>query len=307
MDKDFLVLHTPGAFGNFMAYLIDCHIAGEMLPEPFIESGASHARSYSGTTQSMDVLIPGLWKEVETSKNVLVGCVWELEHYKYILHAYYSRTNIGQYGRCGIEYCQDNFFDFVARHQASDRLQQDIVDLQSLFGLVISEENKQVPRHVLRMFFWHKMIEEEANIVVAENSKIKNYPGVDLIDIADIIDHGSLCKWFTERFNKCLDFEETHKNFIKHNRSLMEYNKAQALFGSVVKGENVAIGELTAMGEAMLLYDLEKHYFDIPFFNQTNFFENTKEIIDYVKYFPMALRQPNKLFHKHYRRFRPNE
>ena len=94
MDKDFLVLHTPGAFGNFMAYLIDCHIAGEMLPEPFIESGASHARSYSGTTQSMDVLIPGLWKEVETSKNVLVGCVWELEHYKYILHAYYSRTNI---------------------------------------------------------------------------------------------------------------------------------------------------------------------------------------------------------------------
>ena len=62
---------------------------------------------------------------------------------------------------------------------------------------MISAENKQVPRHVLRMFFWHKMIEEEANIVVAENSKIKNYPGVDLIDIADIIDHGSLCKWFT--------------------------------------------------------------------------------------------------------------
>ena len=74
MDKDFLVLHTPGAFGNFMAYLIDCHIAGEMLPEPFVESGASHSREYPDTTQSIDVVIPGLWKEVETSKNVLVGC-----------------------------------------------------------------------------------------------------------------------------------------------------------------------------------------------------------------------------------------
>ena len=86
----------------------------------------------------------------------------------------------------------------------------------------------------------------------------------------------------------------------------MEYNKSLEILDAVKQGKNIAIENLTTMGEAMILFYLETHYFDIPFFNTVDFFRNTEQIVSYVKHFPNSLRQPNKLFCKHYKRFSPN-
>ena len=308
MDKDFLVIHTPGAFGNYVAYLIDSHIKGEMLPAPFVDSGASHNRGDKEITYAMDVVIPGVWEEVGKHPDKrLIGCVWQSRYFQYILHAYYSRTNNGQYGQCGIEYCQEDFYGFIAKHFRREDFEQDIKDLKKLFGITINEQNRKVPRHVLRMFFWYKMIEDENNTVTRHNQKIKQYPGIELIDISEILDYTKLQSFFAKRFDKVIDFKDTHDAFLSKNRSLHEYNKALQIFKEIKNGAHVKIDDMSVMGEAMILFYIEKHFFDIPFHTQIEFFSDTKQVIEYVKYFPHVLRQPNKLCHKHYKRFPPND
>lgn len=307
MNKDFLVIHTPGAFGNFIGFLIDCHKAGKMLPEPFAESGSSHIREIGYSTHTMDVILPGIWSEVEKqSDKRVIGCVWSSEYFQYILHAYYGRTNSGQFGRCGVEYCQEDFYGFVSKHRAKDRIQQDIKDLEKLFGVTVDEHNKKVPKHVLRMFFWYKMIEEEKNVVWQENKKIKRYPRAELIDITEILDYRKLRVFFAERFDKVLDFQHMHSKFLSTNRSLYEYNKALEVFEAVKNSQSIKIDNISVVGEAMILFHLEKYFFDIPFYNIIEFFSNTQQVIEYVKYFPHILKQPNKLFHMHFKRFRTN-
>jgi len=308
MDRDFLVIHTPGAFGNYVAYLIDCHIKGTMLPAPFVDTGASHNRGDKKMTPAMDVVVPGLWQEVRKHYDKkIIGCVWQSPYFKYILHACYSRTNNGQYGQCGVEYCQDDFYGFIAKHDCREDFEQDIKDLEKLFGIKVNEHHRKVPTHVLRMFFWYKMIEEENNIVTRHNENIKQYPGIDLIDITEILDYVKLRTFLAKSFDRVLDFKDIHDAFLSKNRSLHEYNKALEIFKAIKNGAHVEIDDMSVMGEAMILFYIEKHFFDIPFHTQIKFFSDTKQVIEYVKYFPHVLRQPNKLFHKHFKRFQPND
>ena len=65
----------------------------------------------------------------------------------------------------------------------------------------------------------------------------------------------------------------------------------------------IEIENFSVVGEASVFYELEKHYFNIPFFNLVDFFKNTGDIIDYIKYYPDFMKQPNKLYHQYYKQF----
>ena len=304
-ENKYAVIHTPGSFGNFVAYLVDCHQQKKLLPSPFVESGAAHARIVE--TKSIDMVIPGSWQsyqEQSIDKNV-IGCVWKQEYFTYILHAYYSRTNTGQYGACGLEYAEKDFYNFVINHAAADRVKQNIVDLKELFNIEITEKNTQVSRHVLRMFFWFTIFNQEKNIVTTTNQQIKDLNNIILLDIEDIIDYKKLKMFFYKQFTIDLDFKQLHEEFLKRNKSLQDYMQAKAVIDAVKISECIEIENLSVVGEASVFYQLEKHHFNIPFFNLVNFFKNTRDIIDYIKYYPDFMKQPNKLYHQYYKQF-PN-
>lgn len=304
-ENKYAVIHTPGAFGNFTAYLVDCHRQKKILPSPFVASGASHARVKG--TSAIDMVIPGAWesyKEQSLGKSI-IGCVWKQEYFAYIMHAYYSRTNTGQYGACGLEYAEKDFYNFVMNHRAADRVKQNILDLKELFNLEINEKNTQVSRHVLRMFFWFALFNQGKNIVTTTNQQIKDLGNITLLDIEDIIDYKKFKIFFYKQFTVDLDFKQLHEDFLKHNRSLQDYMQANAVIDSVKTKKCIEIEKLSVLGEALVFYELEKHYFNIPFFNLVDFFKNTRDIIDYIKYYPDFMKQPNKLYHRYYKQF-PN-
>ena len=303
MSDTYLVVHTPGAFGNFIAHLIDCYQSNKLLPLPFVSSGASHNRH--GPTQSLDMVTPGMWEKYNNSLNgkKVIGCVWKQDFFTYILHAYFSRTNGGQYGECGLEYAEKNFHDFVQKHRATERMKQNITDLKDLFGLCVDEKNPQVPRHVLRMFFWFAMFRNAENIVSLTNNKIKNLKEIQLLDIEDIIDYAKLRSFLQKELLVDLDFSDLHAEFLKKNRSLNEYMRATAIVDAVKNNQFVDTQGLSSVSEARILYELEKIYFDVPFFNIVDFFKNTKDIIEYVKYFPNFMKQPNKIYNQYYEMF----
>lgn len=303
MSDPYLVLHTPGAFGNFIAHLIDCHQSNKLLPSPFVLSGASHNRQ--GSTKSLDMVIPGTWENYNNGSNgkKVIGCVWKQDFFTYILHAYYSRTNSGQYGECGLEYAEKNFYDFVQKHRATERMKQNITDLKDLFGLCVDEKNSQVPKHIMRMFFWFNIFKNKDNIVSITNNRIKKLAGIQLLDIEDIIDYTKLKSFMQKEFLIELDFSDLHAEFLKKNRSLKEYIRAKSIVDAVKNNQLLDTENLSIVSEASILYELEKFYFDIPFFNIIDFFKNTKEIIEYVKYFPNFMKQPNKIYHQYYEMF----
>ena len=43
--KKIKVYYTPGAFGNFLGYLIDSFSEKKLLSSPFLPSGSSHGRA----------------------------------------------------------------------------------------------------------------------------------------------------------------------------------------------------------------------------------------------------------------------
>jgi hypothetical protein len=305
MSDQYLVVHTPGAFGNFIAHLIDCHQSNKLLPLPFVDSGASHNRY--NLTKSIDMVELGMWENYNNSSNgkKVIGCVWEQDFFTYILHASYGRTNSGQYGECGVEYAEKDFHDFVQKHIATESLVQNITDLNDLFGLYIDEKNPQAPRHILRMFFWFKIFKNKDDIVSIKNNRIKNLAGIRLLDIENIIDYTKLKSFLQKEFLIDLDFSDLHAEFLKKNRSLNEYIRAKSIIHAVKNNQFVDTQGLSTVSEAWILYELEKYYFDIPFFNIIDFFKNTKDIIEYVKYFPNFMKQPNKIYHQYYEMF-PN-
>jgi len=304
MNKDYLVVHTPGAFGNFIGYLIDCHQQDTLLPPPFVESGAAHNRT-TKVTESLDMVIPGTWDQYhqQSSKKTTIGCVWQPKYFPYILHSYYGRTNGGQYGKCGVESAEKNFYNFVINHMAVDRVSQNIGYLKQLFDVEVNEQNQQVPRNVLRMFFWFVLFEQENNIVTATNQQIKKLDGVKLLEIEDVLNYDKLKLFFAGEFSHDIDFKQLHHEFIQRNRSLADYTTANIVINAVKANKHIEIEPLSVIGEAIVFYELEKHYFDVPFFNLINFFKNTRDIVDYIKHYPDFMKQPNKLYCQHHNRF----
>ena len=292
MNKDFLVIHTPGAFGNFLGHIVDCHLAEKLLPSPFVESGASHDRPNS-KTQSFDLVVPKQQTQFAQARDkTVIGCVWDESYFPYILHAYYGRTNMGQYGKCGVASLEENFLQFTKMHQSQD-VMQNVTVIKDFFGFDINQERQTVPRHILRQFFWLQLFYYKDNKVTEVNNKIKLLSGVELLGIDSILDYNRLKLFLSTHFDFELDFRQVHEQFLERNKSLKDFNK------------NVDTRELSVIGEALVLYELEKYFFNIPFFNIVQFFDNTQQILDYAKYFPNVMKQPNKLYHQHYERFPP--
>ena len=305
MSSRYLVVYTPGTFGNFVAYLIDCHRAKQILPSPFVSSGASHNRQI--LTTSLNLVEPGTWENYKDNSNAsrVFGCVWKQDFFTYVLHAYYSRTNGGQYGECGLEYAEKNFYNFVKEHHETERFEQHINDFKELFGLCIDEKNPQVPRHIWRMYFWFAIFKQQDNTVSIINNRRKNLTGIQLLDIEDIVDYAKIKSFMQKEFLINLDFGDIHEEFLKKNRSLAEYTRAKSIVDAVKNNQFVDTQGLSTVSEASILYELEKFYFDIPFFNIIDFFKNTKDIIEYTRYFPNCMKQPNKIYHQYYEMF-PN-
>jgi hypothetical protein len=304
MNKDFLVVHTPGAFGNFLGYIVDCHLAEKLLPSPFVESGASHDRP-NEKTQSFDLVVPKQQTQFAQARDkTVIGCVWDESYFPYILHAYYGRTNMGQYGKCGVASLEENFLQFTKMHRSQD-VMQNVTVIKDFFGFDINQERQTVPRHILRQFFWLQLFYYKDNKVTEVNNKIKLLSGVELLGIDSILDYNRLKLFLSTHFDFELDFRQVHEQFLERNKSLKDFNKSKQIVEAVKNNQNVDTRELSVIGEALVLYELEKYFFNIPFFNIVQFFDNTQQILDYAKYFPNVMKQPNKLYHQHYERFPP--
>jgi len=92
-----------------------------------------------------------------------------------------------------------------------------------------------------------------------------------------------------------------HSDFLDKNNSLKAFRLKNEIVDVVINKKNNKKIDCDVLTEAGILYDLEKYFYDIPFYNIPIFFSDTDSIIQYIKSFPDYMKAPNKLFStKHY-------
>lgn len=302
MTKSFRIYHTPGSFGNYLGYLIDSHTKGELLPSPFYASGNSHNRE--PITQSLDIVLTEPYENFLNLKkdSQHIGIYWPEQYFFYILHSAYGRTNAGQYGECGVLRMQENLWEYIKQHQGHNIKGNDwshfLQDLTSLFKFECNQHNQTVPRNILRQLFFFYLANAHNNKLTIRNNEIKKNKNLHLISIEQIIDYQTLSLFLKDLSGKTLDFHDIHNKFTELNRSLKAYKIKEDVFNSVKNKINKNIVDTDVITEAGILFDLEKYFYDIPFYSTSEFFKNTKSMIEYAQYFPNYMKSPNPLFAK---------
>jgi len=307
--KKYLVIHTPGTFGSFLAWLIDSYTGKALGESPFLPSGNSHGRK--GNTVSWDIVLPQLkqkYEQKDTDGANIIGIHWEQKWFPYLLHAGIDRTNEGQYGESGVEYAEKNFYEFMEKHMA--RLADGSVWMKSYkqrllehFNFDCNAENPVVPRLVLRNLFWLNLASEKTHISTQVNEMIKSSTHAK-IDIETILDYELLKRYLDDMFGYDLDFNTIHKQFIEKNNSLREFKLMRQIVEAVKNGEEMGIPKMSVIGECVVMYELERHFFNINFYNLPFYFKNTKDVFEYVRHYPNYMKNPNKFYQTHWRDFK---
>ena len=299
--KQYKVYYTPGSFGNFLGYLIDCYNYKKILPSPFVSAGSSHGRyHHQHKTFVYPINLDSEYKIFLEHKGEGIGLTWEPQYFFYILHAVYSRTNSGIFGDCGVKALQENFWKFYTRHEAPLLKYWELllVELKKFYNFDCNEQNQVVPRLILRQLFFFYIANSENNMVTIRNKEILKRRDLQLIDIDIILDYKQLSYLLGVIFGYDLDFSELHKKFIEDNMSLKAFNLKNHIVDCVLKKVNEPIPEIDVVTEAGILFELEKYFYDIPFYNIPEFFKDTGSIITYIKGFPEFMKSPNPLFQK---------
>ena len=306
-----MTVYTPGAFGNFLAYILDCYRHKTMLESPFLDSGASHNRDESGdNTESWDIIHPDVlakYKANNFEHNTVIGIHWPQHYFRYVLHASIDRTNRGQYGKSGVAYAEQNFYEFVKKHQqlfdGNVWMETYFSRLKDYFNFECTAENPKVPRIVLRNLLWLNLAAEKTHPWTTMNQLIKDAKH-KTIGIETILDYELLRKYLHTIFGFDLDFASTHKTFIEKNYSLREFKITNNVVDAVKNNKDIEIPSLSVVAECIIFYELEKHFFDINFFNLPFYFSNTSEILEYVKHYPSYMKNPNKFFQTNWKDFK---
>lgn len=295
------IFHTPGAFGNYLAFLIDSKNSGELLGSPFTESGSSHARKE--TTVSCDIVLSDNYNKFKKCTDNDIGVYWPDEYFFYILHSAYGRTNSGQYGECGVKKLQHNTWQWYVKHQAHTLNGNDLPlfldNLKTFYGFDCNEHNQVIPKSILRQCYFFYFTKHFKNKLYIKNKQIQENKTIRKISIETILDYEKIKTFLGITF----DFANIHLEFIAKNQSLKAYRQQHIITDAVKSKKAVTIPAMDVITEAGVLFALEKHYYDIPFYNLDFNFTDTKQLIDYIEHFPQYMKKPNNLFLEHWKTY----
>ena len=296
--KKIKVYYTAGTFGHFIAYLLESHIKGKLLPVPLTELGNSHGYRTYGTIEECDITGDNAmksYKETNHDHNS-IGITWPAEMFAYCLHASIARTRTEDQ-KDGIRELENDAYTFL-KTNVGEYWHLLSKDLETMYNFKISERNKRVPRSVLRQYYFFQFAMQNQNRLMILNERIKNNKALTKLPIAVILDYESLRDFLQTVTGNNLDFRNLHDDFVRLNRSLKMHHEIKQITDAVKSKENMSIKNLDCVTEAGIFYELEKYFYDIPFYNIPKFFKTTADIIMYVETFPTFMKQPNQLFQK---------
>lgn len=296
------ILYSAGSHGNFLKYLFDCYDAGKMLDIPFNDNGNSHNQQENKINRIYDFCNQytyNKFKKESQVDNENYGIVWRGFHqFYYIIQCYIDRG--AGLKQSGIELLEKNLLEYEKVYGVDVYISQ---SLKNNFNFDCAVQG-QPPKQVLRNYFLLSFFTYFEHVCWKKNNEIINNNSKK-INLEDMWDSKKLQENMFVIFCKKMDLQSVHEKFILRNKPLSQLRKVVRILEAIEKKENFEITDLNVISEAYILFVLECRHFDIPFLLGDNFFFDTKEIIEYVKFFPNYMKTPNNLFrinHKYFSR-----
>jgi len=166
--------------------------------------------------------------------------------------------------------------------------------IEKLYGIKINE-NTKVPRFILRDFVKLGFSDIKKHGYIVENQRIMKqaFKNVFWLPVASFWDSKKFfyqMSKLNEKFNLHLQLgheaQEVHNNFIENIPQLKTFHRCTEIITAIKNNESLPINDLDLVEEAYIYSWIETNYHNIlsPFTN--TFFKNTKEIIEYIKWYP---------------------
>ena len=289
-----------GMHGHFVEHLMYCYLKGEVLPLEFNQNGNAHnSRHGDGALlnkkkeiEAWDLSNPEEHFEFDKDDTVY-GLVFEgIEHFYYCYRR--SLDCAGDIKTFGIKLLSDDVHEFVKQRLVPFNILEDIGPMFNYHGTT-----KKIPRGILRYYIIFNLMAYQNHAIWKSNQQIK-MTAKDIMTLDTIFDYSKLKRKMERWFDARLDFKEMHNSFVIVNNNLSIIKEENEILSAIKQGKSMSLEGLDVVSEARILYELERENFDIPFLLQDAFYNDTKEIHEYIKHFPNYLKQPNKLFQKYY-------
>ena len=296
MTADRTIFYTAGCHGRFLAYLFDCHAQKQLLPRRFNDNGNSHGSI--AANKNVDICHSGmdlLFQQNRKKNNDNQFCiVWDgLESFFYAMSCYTDRG--ARLRQSGIQLLETD----LKKYEELYGVPVHITDFFKQHCNFDAAPQVQPPRGLLRNYFLTSMYKHFEHTLWTRN-QILQKTSLRKIQLNDILDYKSLRKNLEGIFGYVLDFEHVHGEFLKRNTCFHQLQLVRQLLDDVKNHVIREIAELNVISEAYVLFYLDVEHFDVPLFLGNDFFKNTGDIIEYIKYFPNFMKTPNKLFHQYH-------
>ncbi len=291
------VIYTSGSHGNFIKHLLFCYQEKNILPINFNDNNGNSHDINKNNNSSICYDLVNDQHSVEFYKKLnSVDKVWGItfdgiEQFSYVLKCCIDR--VGALNSSGLDLIEKDINCYIKETEV-DMFSYYYEVFLNCFGLDIKKLEK-IPRSVLRNYFCFIFFYHMDHGIWKNNQKIKKIDCEHIL-LSEILEYKKIKKKLDEIFVYDLDFYEIHTEFLKFNRPYKTINIEQTILKAIMDEKSMEVPQLDIVTEAYILYSLEVKYFDIPFIWPNNFFKNTGEIIEYIKYFPRYLKNPNKIF-----------
>lgn len=304
-EKLVTISYLGGSHGAFLKYFIDkfSKFTPNILKSPFEKTGTSHNDDviYSGkverdTFEDANGKPKNNYQLQDTSTPNIVITVDHNSLMNFTRMFFTRKSDIElESTYVGVD-DQSATFDHVFSKKYSD-------SFKLMYGIDINKHNS-VPVSIMRDFIKITFLDYKNNQTLASMRKIKENltQDVETISLNDI--------WETDRFIKRMqqisdalnlglvlhaDAVNLHTEFLSRRVNNATWNRVFSIIEALKKEENMDCSKLDIVEQGYLSSWIEQNYKFVQTPLTRKYFSDTKEIIEYVKYYP-----------NHYKAMNPN-
>jgi len=296
LNPKIYIFNSAGCHGHYLTYLIDRLSTDTpvILELPFNALGNSHNRlNYSNYSCYVDI---SQQKDYQNLKN---SNIIKITYSSDIL--YYERTAMSRAG--------DTNRDLYNLHLDISFMEMYNKEFYEKIKKLYNIQSNSMPKFILRDAYkigfldWSNQgsVVDSREDIKWVNNNLKDNNNLYFFEVDKFFSLQSITnelKIIDERFDLNLNLEELesiHTEFMKRNKILNTQKYTEQVLDAIYNNRSMKIPELDILQQAYIYAELEKNNNFITMPMTENFFVDTQEITDYIKYYP-----------EHYKAMNPN-
>jgi hypothetical protein len=298
------IAYFGGTHGAFLKYFIDrfSELTPEIKESPFEDNGSSHSLKvkYSGkihryTFEDIYGNVKNNYELIDTEPHILITVQEQdlLNQTRLLLYrpGDHETTSLNIHERDYSIICSQYFINFYS------------TKIKEIYDIDL-DKNNSIPKLIMRDFLKIVFLNKEKNQILQGSKRtLKNInKNTICVNVSDFYNEKSFFNKI-EEINKKLELKikindesiELHKEFLNRLYTFKTLERANHIINCLKEEKLYDLTDVDTAEQAFISAWIEQNYKFIIVPNTNNFFKDTLEVLEYIKYYP-----------NHYKAMNPN-